>query len=434
MAIITLNPDCVLGTIKPMNAVNNGPIKARSDQTRGNYDEYVAAKFPYARNHDAAHSSGPHVVDVNYIFTDFSKDENDPASYDFTITDGLVRVTMNAGTEVFYRLGASIEHWSKKYNTLPPPDFHKWARICEHIIAHYTEGWANGYNYNITYWEIWNEADLDPDDSPNKRCWGGTKAEFFELFKITATHLKKRFPHLKIGGPAIAGNWSWAEDFIREMGAAKVPMDFFSWHKYTVNPKDIAINHEHYRELLDQAGYHNTESHLNEYNYVRGWGEDWIYSIQTMIGLKGAAFTAACMCVGQNCGLDMLMYYDLRPCVMNGVFDFYTLKPLKGYYAFTAFSTLYQMKNHIACQCDDPDVYATAAKDDQGNMAVLISNYNNDDNASYRTVTVSGIKDPVCYLTDETYSAYRFTPPTDENGNVTLKLARNAFVLVRTRE
>ena len=92
------------------------------------------------------------------------------------------------------------------------------------------------------------------------------------------------------------------------------------------------------------------------------------------------------------------------------------------------------MKNHIVCQCDDPDVYATAAKDDQGNMAVLISNYNDDDNASSRIVTVSGIKDPVCYLTDETYSAYRFTPPTDENGNVTLKLARNAFVLVRTRE
>ena len=340
MSTITLNPDCVLGTIKPMNAVNNGPIKARSDQSRGNYEEYAAAKFPYARNHDAAHSSGPHVVDVNYIFTDFSKDENDPASYDFTITDELIQVTMSAGTEVFYRLGASIEHWSKKYNILPPPDFHKWARICEHIIAHYTEGWANGFNYNITYWEIWNEADLDPDDSPNKRCWGGTKAEFFELFKITASHLKKRFPHLKIGGPAIAGNWQWAEDFIREMGAANVPMDFFSWHKYTVNPKDVAINHEHYRKLLDQAGYNNTESHLNEYNYVRGWDEDWVYSIQSMIGLKGAAFTAACMCVGQNCGLDMLMYYDLRPCGMNGVFDFYTLKPLKGYYAFIAFSTL----------------------------------------------------------------------------------------------
>ncbi len=431
MAHITVNPDCVLGIIKPMNAVNNGPIKARSDQSRGNFEEYAAAKIPFARNHDAAHSSGPHVVDVNYIFTDFSKDENDPASYDFTITDGIIKTTQAAGTEVFYRLGASIEHWSKKYNTLPPPDFHKWARICEHIIAHYTEGWANGYNFQITYWEIWNEPDLDPDDSPNKRCWGGTEAQFQELFKITACHLKKRFPHLKIGGPALAWNREWAKRFIQKMAEEQVPMDFFSWHRYPVNPRDIADSQEYYRNLLDQAGYTQTESILNEYNYVRGWGEEWVYSIQMMIGLKGAAFTAACMCVGQNCGLDMLMYYDLRPCVMNGVFDFYTLKPLKGYYVFTAYSVLQEMKNHILCECDEQEVYTVAAKDGQGNVAALISNYNDNDNVGSRTVTVSGIKNPECYLTDEFLTEARIVPRVESDGSFQLKLGRNAFVLVK---
>ncbi len=28
---------------------------------------------------------------------------------------------------------------------MPPKDFKKWAVICEHIIRHYDENWANGY-------------------------------------------------------------------------------------------------------------------------------------------------------------------------------------------------------------------------------------------------------------------------------------------------
>ena len=27
------------------------------------------------------------------------------------------------------------------------------------VIKHYNSGWANGYHYNIKYWEIWNEPD-----------------------------------------------------------------------------------------------------------------------------------------------------------------------------------------------------------------------------------------------------------------------------------
>ena len=30
--------------------------------------------------------------------------------------------------------------------------------------------------------------------------WGGTKEEFFDLYKIASKHLKAKFPHLKIGG------------------------------------------------------------------------------------------------------------------------------------------------------------------------------------------------------------------------------------------
>ena len=178
MANISIDFSRSVGKMKPMHATNNGPkYKFASDQRVTNLEAFQRAGIPYARNHDASFLSvygGEHTVDVNFIFRDFDADPYDPASYDFVLTDEYLQVIELSGAKVFYRLGSKIEHWKKKYNTLPPKDFKKWAIICEHIIKHYCYGWADGFYMDIEYWEIWNEPDLDADDSTNKRCWGGT--------------------------------------------------------------------------------------------------------------------------------------------------------------------------------------------------------------------------------------------------------------------
>ena len=140
------------GKIKPMHAVNNGPVKAGESQIRENFNAWAECGIPYARNHDASINygyGGEHIVDVWAIFPNPDADVNDPASYDFILTDEYTRTTLEAGTKIFYRLGNKIEHWVKKYGTLVPPDYKKWAQICEHIIMHYNEGWADGFNWNI---------------------------------------------------------------------------------------------------------------------------------------------------------------------------------------------------------------------------------------------------------------------------------------------
>lgn len=231
------------GAFKRMNAVNNGPIHKRhaGDQYMDNLELYRAAKIPFARNHDAAFCpeyGEEFTVDVSAVFPRFEADVNDPASYDFACTDEYIAVTREAGTETFYRLGQKIEHQIRKHHTLPPADYHKWAEICEHIIRHYNEGWANGFRYHIRYWKIWNEADLDPDDCTHKRTWGGTAEQFFELYGITAKHLKACFPDLKIGGPAVAHSIKdWAERFMTYVEKNRIPMDFFSWHIYCTTPE-----------------------------------------------------------------------------------------------------------------------------------------------------------------------------------------------------
>ena len=126
---VTINPEKRIGAIKPMNAVNNGPLCAhKADQDQNNFAEYKAARIPFARTHDASicySYGGEHTVDVHAIFTDFGKDPYDPDSYDFAWTDEYLRVMNLAGVKPFYRLGSKIEHGVKKYGTVPPPDFKK---------------------------------------------------------------------------------------------------------------------------------------------------------------------------------------------------------------------------------------------------------------------------------------------------------------------
>ncbi len=434
-----LNPDKKIGKIKPMHAVNNGPIKAGYDQIRGNSEEYKAAGIPYARNHDASieyHFGGEHVVDVNGIFPDFSKDADDPAAYDFLLTDIYVQTIFEAGAETFYRLGSRIEHWAKKYNTLPPADFEKWAKVCEHIIRHYNEGWADGFYYNIKYWEIWNEPDLDSDDSDNKRNWGGTQEQFFDLFEISAKYLKVCFPNLKIGGPAVAGYPEWAKAFLEEMSKREVPIDFFSWHTYCVEPEAIRNNAKIFRDLLDENGYTKTESILNEWNYVKDWWEKYVYSIEQITGIKGAAFTAACMLEGQNTSIDMMMYYDARPSVFNGLFDFYTCRPIKGYYAIKLFDELYRAGEQIECINDEENIYAVGAVDKDGNVKLLISYYTDDDGVSDEKeleIKIEYLKNTEFkkFLVDKNTNDEAGTVKLDNDGVMRLTMTPQSFVLLR---
>ena len=431
---VSIDFNNVKGKIKVMHAVNNGPVVAGPDQTRGNQNYFKAARIPYARTHDAsfwAGYGGSHTIDVHSIFPNFYADADDENSYDFACTDLYIKQIFQYGSKPFYRLGSKIEHEVKKYGTVMPPDFKKWAIICEHIIAHYTKGWANGFNFDIEYWE----TDLDPDESTNKRCWSGTEKEFAEFYAVAATHLKACFPDLKIGGPASCGDEAWMKRFLDRIKGKNVPLDFLSWHWYWTMPEDIAIKADRIKGLLIDAGYENSESILNEWNYVRDWSVEFVYSIKQIIGMKGAAFTAACMSVGQhNENVDMLMYYDARPGTFNGLFDYYTMMPLKGYYPFFIYSKLYELENCVYSETDDELLYAVGATDGK-KIGAMVTYYSENDNVNSKTVTIElkgcdleGVK---LYLVDEDYSYNEILNYTIlDGGKIKIRLERNSILYI----
>ena len=409
MKTITVNFDNILGKIKPMNAVNNGPVGSKVRATSG-FRAYEAARIPFARNHDASLSTyygGEHTVDVHRIFKNFDADENDPASYAFGPTDVTIADLYEVGTKPFYRLGAAIEH-GYKYGTYPPKDYLKWARICEHIIRHYNEGWADGFHYGIEYWEIWNEPDVRNPDGSNP-CWQGTSEEFAEFFAVAVKYLKDKFPNLKIGGPAMASirHEDNNYDHLHKIKEYGLHPDFLSFHCYGKTVERFTQGIDMARAAADEYFGKDAEIILNEWNYIRGWlGDDWSYSLRMEKGLKGSSFINAIMASGQNSPLDMLMYYDARPCGMNGLFHTDTLEPLKGYYSIKSFSDLTDLGKHVQT-IDAENVYSVAATDGE-NGALLLTHYSEDDDTPAEKLKVEFKNFPVgeavkveYYLLDE---------------------------------
>ena len=91
METVKINPGQIVGAVKPMHAVNNGPISGRKTQKRSNFETFKEARIPYSRNHDASFCptyGGENIVDVHAVFKNFDADPYDPApsSPTFTVT------------------------------------------------------------------------------------------------------------------------------------------------------------------------------------------------------------------------------------------------------------------------------------------------------------------------------------------------------------
>ncbi len=197
-----------IGKIKPMHAVGQPPfLGGYLKYDFSHMDWLTQANVPYSRLHDVGGAYGANrFVDIPNLFRDFDADETNADNYDFAFTDVLIEAMHKYNLKPIFRLGVSIETQShiKAYRINPPKDYAKWARICEHVIRHYNYGWANGFNYGIEYWEIWNEA--DNGIKGKNPMWTGTPQEFYELYDVAAKHLKSVFgDEIKVGGYGASG-------------------------------------------------------------------------------------------------------------------------------------------------------------------------------------------------------------------------------------
>ena len=440
--------------VMPLHGVNSGPMTKVF--TYDAKPQFIESGIPFVRLHDVEYPYGSgEFVDIPCVFKNFDADENDPASYNFANTDEYIRQSLLTGAKIIFRLGVSIEHSPHKRYIDPPADFGKWARICEHIVRHYNEGWADGHHWNIEYWEIWNEPDLhsETSDHSKRTTWGGDVNQLVELYTIAASHLKACFPNLKIGGCGFA---SPAKDFISEFyrqlsqKSPRVPVDFHSWHIYSSNPASMIEGAAKVRAMLCEYGYVEAESILDEWNLMYKWGPrvNQAPAYPAMKDHRGAACYAGVLCglqeqsdvaagayfeadvVKEFCGI-----FDVDGMCIGGLTKgeeyFATVKPTKGFYAFKRFNTLYRLGEQVALSCDEDRLYATAAAGEDG-VGTMIANVT--DNEREITVEMKGIRGAICLrMTDAAHTDEKlFTMSAGNAVTLTLTLAPQSFAYIGT--
>ena len=404
---VKVDPDRETGVVKPVNGVGQPPFYGIGEYPMFKY--LKDAGIPFSRLHDVGGMFGRGVfVDIPNLFRDFDADENDPGSYDFAFTDTLINALVANGVEPFFRLGVTIENYVKikRYRIDPPKDFAKWARICEHVIRHYTEGWANGFNHKITYWEIWNEPENWETIEKNE-MWHGSFEEYCRLYDVASRHLKAKFPHLKIGGFASCGvgaiTWKnpsprskyqleCFHEFLKYIKEHGCPIDYFSYHSYA-DVESLMTQTHYVRKHLDEAGYAGLETCLNE--WLPAPNHDKLGTAQQ------AAEVAAVLVGFQNGPVDSAAIYDARCGLGNysPLFNPFTYKPHKAYYAFIAFNELRKLGKSVSATSDGAKVWAAAAKGADG-VAVMIVNFGKD--AQPLSLDLGGCSVTSCRIVDET--------------------------------
>jgi len=212
----------------------------------------------------------------------YTEDSKGNPQYNFQYIDRLYDAMLDLHIRPFVELGfmpAKLASGSNtvfwwKGNVTPPKDMEKWNGLIRALIEH----WKQRYGADeITQWyyEVWNEPDLSG-------FWSGTRDQYFDLYRNTATAIKSVCPGCRVGGPASAMDAiepAWFSFIARE----HVPADFESTHTYgvtrgaldadghagtvlDVSPDAIVRRVRNSRSLIDASATPKLELHYTEWS------------------------------------------------------------------------------------------------------------------------------------------------------------------------
>ena len=370
-------------------------------------DDIRAMNFKAARTHDwALINAGQRVCDYFNIFPLVRLDATDPANYHFAPTDYLLkRNREELGLDILFRLGTSIEHSGPKvhFNAGIPEDFDKVAEIFAGTVRHYNRGWANGFNWNIRYWEIWNEPEDGgtmwrlPEGALATVDAGARDARrremFVEFFVKCLKRLKAEFPDIKVGGPALLGvKWAseeWLRSILAGCRAAGVAPDFISWHAYRVEPREMIDDAALARRICDEYGFDKCELVLDEWHFLgeytfddfssnseisrrRVWEGDGSHN-----GIDSSCFNLSFLSLAQTSALSQAYYYGCRHEGLWGYMDAQKRK-FKVFYGLKMFGEFVRNFD-ILCEAssDNDGVTVIAARNAQTPAVVgaIITDY-----------------------------------------------------------
>ena len=377
---ISLNPNKLAE--KPMRNIlgmNNIPrmvtLPVQERETR----DFNALNLKHIRFHDAPMDNpGFNVLDIHRIFPLLHQDENDPRNYVFGQTDDYMSSIADSKAEIDFRLGETIDHTFKARLIGVPEDIEKWARVCRNIIGHYKNGEMDGMHLNITRVSVWEEAN-------NPKLFAGTVEDFAKMFCAIYRLLKKDFPDIEVGGPAVtAKGTDFMDQFITHCKAQGVVPDFLSVTHYHRTLEIFEQKLAPYFEILKKHNLDNTPLSIVEWHYgVNDWAKEAYVTENGFDSAESAAFSTMLLTHLMDLPqIDAAYYYSWGTyhwAVYNRRADGFPLLPV--YYGLQFFQRLAAecpQRLHVTVDSPAP-VKVLAGKTAEGKTRLLVSCFDCED-------------------------------------------------------
>ena len=118
---------------------------------------------------------------------------------------------------------------------------------------------------------------------------------------------------------------------------------------------------------------------------------------------------------------------------MNGMWDFYTFRPLKGYYPFYIYANLYELGNSVWYETSDPELYVSASTNGE-KCAAMITRYSENDAVKGRKVTIdlggADLDGAKIFVVDQNNTMVECLTARVENGKLSVWMERNSIVYI----
>lgn len=189
----------------------------------------------------------PEYIRIDHLFDYYQVDQGN-GQYDFSRLDQAVNSILVTGAIPMLSLSYTPD--SKE-----PSDWNQWNKLVEATARHYSVE----KNISKIYYEVWNEPDLFGN-------WHyGKSPNYLNLYKNTAQAVQRGAGSstYKIGGPATTAYYNnWIKALFKYTTANKLPLDFISWHKYSLDPQEYIKEFESLNNILADYPEHFTVERL----------------------------------------------------------------------------------------------------------------------------------------------------------------------------
>ena len=337
-------------------------------------------------------------IDHIYDFYDIVGGSPGNLTFDFSKLDVILNDILATGAKPYIALSYMPPAIASGDIVSAPSDYGAWQQVVQRTIEHVSGTRGIG----DVYYEVWNEPDL----------FGGWKYYGPKNYLTLYTHAAlgaqnaRGVQPFKIGGPGITALYkNWFDALVKHTTANNLRLDFFSWHRYN---NDI---NQYRRDMADVRGWlqdypaveptlalHITEWGHDSENHA---GYDGSYSAAhtvagsiEMVGVVDRAFIFEIQDGKDPSGNE---YWGRWGMITHGDFG---AKSKSRYSGLRMLDRIADQRLQILGK--GTWVKALAARDEQGNTEVVISNFDpRGRNSEHVPITFTNIQPGAYTVTTE---------------------------------